>query len=240
MILIVKWSETFYLYSRKMVAVTVVINQSAMAVRKNRTSKQNHWFSIHLEELGMNIIQKTPRTFCLIQTVYKCVLWFILWGLFIELGFGAVYFILSISVILYMNMRSGSRASSEPSAYSVFNPNCERIDGTFTAEQFEKELRFGASSVHWKQIRQFHWVFFIKWPKIEWRPSLSVERLPLPFVEDILVHFWFWHFTSCNRNRLVDVLFVSITAIYYIVTLVIIYVVLENIYLCEQYVKLYF
>ena len=81
-------------------------------------------------------------------TVYKCVLWFILWGLFIELGFGAVYFILSISVILYKNMRSGSRASSEPSAYSVFNPNCERIDGTFTAEQFEKELRFGAASVH--------------------------------------------------------------------------------------------
>ena len=75
-------------------------------------------------------------------------LWFVLWGLFLELGFGAVYFIVSISVILYRNMRSGTRTSNEPSAYSVFNPNCERIDGTFTAEQFEKELRFGAASVH--------------------------------------------------------------------------------------------
>ena len=91
---------------------------------------------------------ENSQNFLFNPTVYKCVLWFILWGLFIELGFGAVYFILSISVILYMNMRSGSRASSEPSAYSVFNPNCERIDGTFTAEQFEKELRFGAASVH--------------------------------------------------------------------------------------------
>ena len=33
------------------------------------------------------------------------------------------------------------RNKDEPSAYSVFNPNCESIDGTLTAEQFENEIR---------------------------------------------------------------------------------------------------
>ena len=114
-----------------------------------------------------------PQNVLFNPTVYKCVLWFILWGLFIELGFGAVYFILSISVILYKNMRSGSRESSELSAYSVFNPNCERIDGTFTAEQFEKELRFGAGSVHWNFIRQLFVFIGFRW--------------------------LLWHFTFCKR-----------------------------------------
>jgi hypothetical protein len=40
------------------------------------------------------------------------------------------------------------RDTNHLSAYSVFNRNCERIDGTFTAEQLEKELRFGPGSVH--------------------------------------------------------------------------------------------
>lgn len=28
------------------------------------------------------------------------------------------------------------------SAYSVFNENCERIDGTLSAEQFEREIGY--------------------------------------------------------------------------------------------------
>ncbi len=80
--------------------------------------------------------------------VLKFALWFILLGLFVELEFGAVYFIVSLSFLIYRSMKSGSRKRNEISAYSVFNPNCERIDGTFTTEQFEKELRYGAGSVH--------------------------------------------------------------------------------------------
>ena len=48
---------------------------------------------------------------------------------------------------MYRNTRTGPRQRNTLSAYSVFNPNQERIDGTFTTEQFEKELRFGAGSV---------------------------------------------------------------------------------------------
>ncbi|XP_013381997.1 uncharacterized protein LOC106152802 [Lingula anatina] len=77
----------------------------------------------------------------------KICLWFILWGLFIELQFGAVYFVLSMFYVVYANTGSRVKKDGAPSAYSVFNPNCERLDGTFTAEQFEQELRYGAGSV---------------------------------------------------------------------------------------------
>ena len=35
------------------------------------------------------------------------------------------------------------RQKGELSAYSVFNENMERIDGTFTAEQFEERMIYG-------------------------------------------------------------------------------------------------
>jgi hypothetical protein len=74
-------------------------------------------------------------------------IWTVLWYMFIQLQFGAVYFAVSLLIIMYYSMRT-ERDSNHLSAYSVFNPNCERIDGTFTAEQLEKELRFGPGSVH--------------------------------------------------------------------------------------------
>lgn len=77
----------------------------------------------------------------------KVALWLCLWKFFIEIGFGAVYFIVGCSYVMYRNTRTGPREGGALSAYSVFNPNQERIDGTFTAEQFEKELRLGSGSV---------------------------------------------------------------------------------------------
>lgn len=77
----------------------------------------------------------------------KAVLWLTLWMLFIHLEFGAVYLIISLLILIYRNTSTIRRNIYTPSAYSVFNPNCERIDGTFTSEQFEKELRYGANSV---------------------------------------------------------------------------------------------
>ena len=37
-------------------------------------------------------------------------------------------------------MKESPKKDGELSAYSVFNPNCEQLEGTFTAEQFEREL----------------------------------------------------------------------------------------------------
>ena len=78
----------------------------------------------------------------------QLVIWALLWMFFLKIGFGAVFFVVSIPCFIYKNLGRRSPNSKAPSAYSVFNPDCERIDGTFTAEQFEKELRFGAMSVH--------------------------------------------------------------------------------------------
>ena len=81
------------------------------------------------------------------MTILKILLWLVLWALFIKLEFGAVFFVVSLLYIVWTSMRSGPKTDDKPSAYSVFNPNCERLDGTFTTEQFERELRYGAASV---------------------------------------------------------------------------------------------
>ncbi len=61
----------------------------------------------------------------------------------LELEFGAVYIILSAFYLIFTNFQNEQRKSWEPSAYSVFNPGCEAIDGTLKPEQFEKEIRYG-------------------------------------------------------------------------------------------------
>ena len=72
--------------------------------------------------------------------VLKFLLWLILFGLFCEIEFGIVYVVLSLFFIIYYNTSTKKRSKSKLSAYSVFNENFEKLDGTFTAEQFEKEL----------------------------------------------------------------------------------------------------
>ncbi|RUS91396.1 hypothetical protein EGW08_000826 [Elysia chlorotica] len=69
----------------------------------------------------------------------KLALWFCLWGLFIELQFGAVFFTVSAIIFTYINTRTGPR-DGKLSAYSVFNKDCERIQGTVTAEQMQKSM----------------------------------------------------------------------------------------------------
>ncbi|XP_015516899.1 SAYSvFN domain-containing protein 1 [Neodiprion pinetum] len=86
----------------------------------------------------------------LTQVTY--LLYFLLWAtlymIALQFEFGAVYFIVSSLVLIWKNTRSGPKKKGEISAYSVFNPNCQAIDGTLNAEQFEREIRYGASSVH--------------------------------------------------------------------------------------------
>jgi hypothetical protein len=43
----------------------------------------------------------------------------------------------------YAYTRESTRKPGDKSAYSVFNPGCERIDGTFDYDKFEKSLRSG-------------------------------------------------------------------------------------------------
>jgi len=75
--------------------------------------------------------------------VLKIAIWLLLWSAFIVVEFGTVFFMVSLFYVVYANTRTGPNKENAPSAYSVFNPNCERIAGTFTAEQFEDHLRRG-------------------------------------------------------------------------------------------------
>lgn len=75
----------------------------------------------------------------------KLVIWLLTFALFIKFEFGAIFFLVSVMYFIYSNTRTGSKNTDEPSAYSVFNPDCQRITGTFTAEQFEQQLRFGSA-----------------------------------------------------------------------------------------------
>lgn len=75
-------------------------------------------------------------------TVLKVLLWLVLLGLFVELEFGLAYFVLSMFYWMYVGTRGpGEKKEGEKSAYSVFNPGCEAIQGTLTAEQLERELQ---------------------------------------------------------------------------------------------------
>lgn len=77
----------------------------------------------------------------------KALLWLLLLGFFIEIEFGIAFFISSLFYWMYSFLRGSKRNPKELSAYSVFNKNCERIDGTLAAEQFDQELRYGPTAV---------------------------------------------------------------------------------------------
>lgn len=69
--------------------------------------------------------------------------WATCWMIAIELQFGIVFLILSALFGIYFNTRTGPRRRGEVSAYSVFNKDCESIDGTLDAEQLQSEMLYG-------------------------------------------------------------------------------------------------
>ncbi|XP_066532246.1 SAYSvFN domain-containing protein 1 [Hoplias malabaricus] len=76
-------------------------------------------------------------------TLLKVLLWLVFLGLFSELDFGLPFFLLSLFYWLYEGLRSPTaRKPGELSAYSVFNPDCQPILGTLTAEQLEGEMGY--------------------------------------------------------------------------------------------------
>ncbi|KAK5852755.1 hypothetical protein PBY51_006598 [Eleginops maclovinus] len=76
-------------------------------------------------------------------TLLKILLWLVLLGLFAELEFGLPFFVISLFYWLYEGLRSpAAREPGELSAYSVFNPDCQPLLGTLTAEQLEGEMGY--------------------------------------------------------------------------------------------------
>ena len=74
----------------------------------------------------------------------KLFVWLTLFLIFIRLEFGAIYFIISVLYLMWSSLDS-RRRRNQLSAYSVFNPNFEKIQGTFSAEDYDRQLRHGGS-----------------------------------------------------------------------------------------------
>ena len=71
----------------------------------------------------------------------KLIIWLVGQIIFVKLGFGAVYFATSAFAFIWLSLGKEKRQPGQMSAYSVFNENCQNIQGTFTAEQFESQIR---------------------------------------------------------------------------------------------------
>jgi len=78
--------------------------------------------------------------------VVKFMVWLCLQVVFVKIEFGAVFFLFTGVFLMLTNM--SKRRHDQMSAYSVFNPNCEAIDGTLTAQQFEREIRHGPTATN--------------------------------------------------------------------------------------------
>lgn len=72
------------------------------------------------------------------RTTWAAALWVAAWRLFVHWGFGPPFCMVSAIALIFLNL--GERREGELSAYSVFNRDQYRLPGTFTAEQYEKEL----------------------------------------------------------------------------------------------------
>ena len=81
----------------------------------------------------------------------QLLIWLCLLMVFIKMEFAAVYLATSGFALIYLNLGNDGenrrKGGGAKSAYSVFNPGCEAIDGTLTAQQFEREIRHGAGAV---------------------------------------------------------------------------------------------
>ncbi|KAJ0173522.1 hypothetical protein K1T71_010671 [Dendrolimus kikuchii] len=84
---------------------------------------------------------------CMIKWIFFAIIWLAFFLYFLKIQFGAVYFVITVLIGIYLNTRTRPKQEGEVSAYNVFNENCKSIDGTINVEQFEREIRFGPGTV---------------------------------------------------------------------------------------------
>ncbi|XP_044004427.1 SAYSvFN domain-containing protein 1 [Aphidius gifuensis] len=86
-----------------------------------------------------------PEESSLALKLLYLLLWITVYLIALQVEFGAVYFIISALFFIWINTRSEKKKKGEISAYSVFNPNCEAIQGTINIEQLEKQMGYGVT-----------------------------------------------------------------------------------------------
>jgi hypothetical protein len=100
-------------------------------------------------EGGATVVGFFPRLssklpFCLrSQYLWWILAWLCGFSLAVRFGWGAVFFCLSVLLLIWKSLADSRRKKQgAPSAYSVFNPNCEAIEGTLDAEQLQRQMFF--------------------------------------------------------------------------------------------------
>lgn len=78
-----------------------------------------------------------------IKLTASVLIWICLFSYSVYIEFGAIFFIFSCFYVIWTNTRTRLRKPNEVSAYSVFNPNCEPIEGTLDAKKLESEMIYG-------------------------------------------------------------------------------------------------
>jgi len=73
----------------------------------------------------------------------KVGLYLTFFGISCHYELGAAYVVVTAFPVMYFSTSTRGRRPGEVSAYSVFNPGCEAIDGTLTGEQFQREIMYG-------------------------------------------------------------------------------------------------
>lgn len=86
--------------------------------------------------------QESWRYFAVKWSLYV-IIWITLFAFFLNIGFGAVFFVISALVFICINTRTKRKKPGEISAYSVFNEDCKSIDGTLNAEELQRQMMFG-------------------------------------------------------------------------------------------------
>ena len=75
-----------------------------------------------------------PMDYLSTKNIIIFIIWYSLYRIFLKFNFGAVYFMITIIVLIFLNL--GERKPGQLSAYSVFNPNQERILGSMSPNDF--------------------------------------------------------------------------------------------------------
>ena len=120
-----------------------------MKQAKGRASRQQH-VSKNIPSLQESQSLPTPARDAAVRSpvetailLLKLLIYAVGQVLAYQVEFGAVFFCLSLLYLIWSSLDDRKRRRDELSAYSVFNPNCESIEGTVTADQLQKQLTFG-------------------------------------------------------------------------------------------------
>ena len=71
----------------------------------------------------------------------QVLLWLCTFCLAVYAEFGAVFVLTSGFAAIWLNLGRNRGRRGAPSAYSVFNPGVESIDGTLKGEQLDQQIR---------------------------------------------------------------------------------------------------